>query len=108
MYRTALAKSPESPQDGELYWSSWNHANGVYCDGLRAVERLAELHFTSLSAVHGYQDYPEDETKTTMGRWKRQEITPELLAEKGDSLRPCLVLQRIGRAGIPQRICICA
>lgn len=83
MYRTALAKSPESPQDGELYWSSWNHANGVYCDGLRAVERLAELHFTSLSAVHGYQDYPEDETKTTMGRWKRQEITPELLAERG-------------------------
>ena len=83
MYRTALAKSPESPQDGELYWSSWNHANGVYCDGLRAVERLAELHFTSLSAVHGYQDYPENETKTTMGRWKRQEITPELLAERG-------------------------
>lgn len=83
MYRTALAKSPESPQDGELYWSSWNHANGVYCDGLRAVERLAELHFTSLSAVHGYQDYPEDETKTTMGRWKWQEITPELLAERG-------------------------
>lgn len=82
MYRTALAKSPESPQDGELYWSSWNRANDIYCDGLRAVERLAELHFTSLSAVHGYKDDPEEAT-TTMGRWKRRQITPEWLAQRG-------------------------
>ena len=82
MYRTALAKSPESHR-----MASFIGAVGTMqmrlLRGLRAVERLAELHFTSLSAVHGYQDYPEDETKTTMGRWKRQEITPELLAERG-------------------------
>lgn len=82
MYRTALVKAPESPQDGELYWSSWNRANDIYCDGLRAVERLAQLHFTSLSAVHGYKDDPEEAT-TTMGRWKRQQITPAWLKQQG-------------------------
>lgn len=100
MYRTALEKAPESPQDGELYWSSWNHANGVYCDGLRAVERLAELHFTSLSAVHGYKDDPEDEAKTAMGRWQRQEITPELLAERGIPCDPAWFWKETG-----ERVC---
>lgn len=83
MYRAALEQAAQSPQDGELYWSSWNLSNGVYCDGYQAVERLAELHFTSLSAVHGYKDHPQAEAETAMGRWKRQEITPDWLAEKG-------------------------
>lgn len=96
MYRAALEQAAQSPQDGELYWSSWNLSNGIYCDGYQAVERLAELHFTSLSAVHGYKDHPQKESETAMGRWKEQEITPEWLSARGIPCDPAWFRRETG------------
>lgn len=30
-----VTQAPYAPQDGELYYSTWNQTNNVYCDGLR-------------------------------------------------------------------------
>lgn len=75
----SMKEAPYCPQDAELYWSSWNYNEGMFCDGKEAVQALSELRMTSLSALHGYGDTYSEATGSvrddcTMMQWKDTEI----------------------------------
>lgn len=48
-WQQLLKEAAYTPQDGELFWSSWNLDTGVYCDGFDALCQFSEHRFTSLS-----------------------------------------------------------
>lgn len=79
-WQQLLKEAAYTPQDGELFWSSWNLETGVYCDGFDALCQLSEHRFTSLSVLHGYLDSGDVEN-TTMGKWKRQILTEQWLMD---------------------------
>lgn len=77
-----VTQAPYAPQDGELYYSTWNQTNNVYCDGYEAIRQFSEHRFTTFSHYHGYWD-AGGTAQTAMGRWKNLAVTPAWLASNG-------------------------
>ncbi len=73
------------PMDGELFWA-WSRPNGVKKDdGLEAIKRLWEHHYTFFSYAHNHTVYEGDWAKEKYGaifsidEWKKEIVKPEFL-----------------------------
>ncbi len=73
------------PMDGELFWA-WSRPNGVKKDdGLVAIKRLWEHHYTFFSYAHNHTVYEGTWAKDKYGaifsidEWKKEIVTPEFL-----------------------------
>lgn len=75
------------PMDGELFWV-WNRPYGVAKDdGLEAVKRLWEHHYTLFSYTHNHTAYESREWKEklqarySLDEWKEDQVTAGFLRE---------------------------
>lgn len=85
-WEMSVREAPYAPQDAELFWSSWCLQQNIFCDGYYGILQLSEQRNTTLSLLHGYKDFPDDET--AMQRWKKQPITEEWLKENKITYAP--------------------
>ena len=73
------------PVDGELFWV-WNRPYGIAKDdGLEAIKRLWEHHYTLFSFTHNHTVYESREWKDklkarySLDEWKDDQVTPDFL-----------------------------
>ncbi|MDR1892191.1 MAG: DUF4874 domain-containing protein [Oscillospiraceae bacterium] len=91
-WEQCVAEGPYTPNDGELYVSSWLKANDTYPDAFKSIQALSEHRYTTFGFNHGYGDAPvkgvSSLEESAMGRWKNVAVTAELLRQKGFSHAP--------------------
>ncbi len=75
------------PMDGELFWV-WNRPYGVAKDdGLEAIKRLWEHHYTLFSYTHNHTAYESRDWKEklqarySLDEWKADQVTADFLRE---------------------------
>ena len=83
------------PVDGELFWTG--HVDPLRQNGLAAIQRLRQHHYTTLSIVHGNSELDMNGGAGAIDAWKSSPVTPELLAAYGIPFEPGYF------AGVPYR-----
>lgn len=78
-YTQMTKESRFVPVDGEMYWKGTSTDGEI--TGLKAAITLREQHYSTFSVVHGSAPFEKDETELPIDRWKKQQITPEILNE---------------------------
>lgn len=75
---------PYLPIDGELFWGKWsiNGREGFFPDPFKVLHWLYEQRYTSLSAMHNYQELGP-EKPLAMSLWSNIPLSAEYLREHG-------------------------
>lgn len=69
-----------TPVDGELFWSQQGEAHPVFANGMRAIDRFSQQHYTTFSLVHGHSLLNPGGVPWTIDAWKVTPVIPEELA----------------------------
>lgn len=75
------------PVDGELYWTSPGVTNPLYANGLRAIERFRDHHYTTFSMRHAFSEL-DRQMKWTIDYWKETPVDAAFLDAFGFDYDP--------------------
>ena len=93
----AARESPFMPVDGELYWSAALGTSVEFANGLKAIRRFHDLHYSSFSLVHGFSELDMNPIPFTIDAWKTTPVTAEEVKKMGADFDPDYF------AGVPSR-----
>ena len=81
-------ESPYMPVGGELYWTKLGGAKMEFANGLKAIQRFHDLHYSLFSLVHGFSEQDANPDPWTIDSWKQAVVTPQDLTSRGIPFDP--------------------